>query len=567
MQGNKMSQQKNRLLGAMGPSKSQRKPLIWILIITVALALIECIAILTLNTGVMTLAIDDPYIHFALGNRLLEGHYGINAHEYAAPASSIVWPFLICLLTLSDSALPYTTVAINVALTMGVMCILWMALTSKNTQAQGRSSETHQRTFVILLACLLGSNLLTLAFTGLEHNLQTFVTSAMVFGMLKHADDQKVRWWWLASIIIAPLVRYECAAFSFACLAYLALQGRPLVAVLVGAMTVSPLVAFSGFLLNMGLDFLPSSVLVKTNLHAGHSSLSTATHNLLANITSVKGQIVSAGIACVLTYALQSSTPKRHRMAALALAAAATGHMVGAQLGFRYESHVWASIMLLILFTQRGVLYTPLPLKVKPNLNKQGAMALFSITIIAICSVRFSPYLIITPLAANNIYKQQYQMRRFVFEYFKAPVAVNDLGYVSYKNDFDVLDLWGLGSLEAAKARGGNEPDWMEKITAKHKVQLAMIYESWFTPNTPKSWMRIADLKLKRIPPSQIIKVGSAGDDVSFYATDCQTAQDTMAKLAAFQKTLPTGSTLDIHPEPAAACATSATQMAAHEVN
>ena len=49
------------------------------------------------------------------------------------------------------------------------------------------------------------------------------------------------------------------------------------------------------------------------------------------------------------------------------------------------------------------------------------------------------------PLAASNVYEQQLQMHRFIDGYYRAPVAVNDLGLASYHNPWPVLDLGGLG--------------------------------------------------------------------------------------------------------------------------
>ena len=59
-----------------------------------------------------------------------------------------------------------------------------------------------------------------------------------------------------------------------------------------------------------------------------------------------------------------------------------------------------------------------------------------------------------TPDAASNVYQQQYQMHRFVADFYRKPVAVNDLGWVSYRRPAGVrvLDLWGLASPEASRA-------------------------------------------------------------------------------------------------------------------
>ena len=46
-------------------------------------------------------------------------------------------------------------------------------------------------------------------------------------------------------------------------------------------------------------------------------------------------------------------------------------------------------------------------------------------------------------------------MRRFVLEHVKAPVAVNDVGLVAYRNPYMVLDLIGLGSEEVRLQRLG----------------------------------------------------------------------------------------------------------------
>src|ERR1700761_238001 len=60
-----------------------------------ALLALELAAILTLNHGMLVYSLDDAYIHLALAGRIWSGTYGINAHEISAPASSILWPFLL----------------------------------------------------------------------------------------------------------------------------------------------------------------------------------------------------------------------------------------------------------------------------------------------------------------------------------------------------------------------------------------------------------------------------------------------------------------------------------------
>ena len=59
-----------------------------------ALPAILLVAQAHLTCGVVY-SLDDPYIHLALARQILHGHYGINPGEFAAPSSSILWPFLL----------------------------------------------------------------------------------------------------------------------------------------------------------------------------------------------------------------------------------------------------------------------------------------------------------------------------------------------------------------------------------------------------------------------------------------------------------------------------------------
>ncbi|MDW8002925.1 MAG: hypothetical protein RMJ39_09770, partial [Deltaproteobacteria bacterium] len=141
------------------------------------------------------------------------------------------------------------------------------------------------------------------------------------------------------------------------------------------------------------------------------------------------------------------------------------------------------------------------------------------------------------PIASNNIYEQQYQMHRFVVEYYKKPVAVNDLGYVSYKNPYYVLDLAGLGSKKAFYYRKKElHSEWLEIIIKDYNVGLAMIYDVWFK-EIPMNWIKIGTLTLSRH------KITPACREVSFYATNLNEYYEINEKLKSFITTLPRGVT------------------------
>jgi hypothetical protein len=62
------------------------------------IASIPLVLVLRAIGGAFGFSLDDPYIHLALASHILDGHYGINPNEAAAPSSSILFPFLVATL-------------------------------------------------------------------------------------------------------------------------------------------------------------------------------------------------------------------------------------------------------------------------------------------------------------------------------------------------------------------------------------------------------------------------------------------------------------------------------------
>jgi hypothetical protein len=125
-------------------------------------------------------------------------------------------------------------------------------------------------------------------------------------------------------------------------------------------------------------------------------------------------------------------------------------------------------------------------------------------------------------------------MHRFVNDFYKAPVAVNDLGLVSYHNPNFVLDLGGLASEEARHLRFSKaSAEAYRTFIASHGVHLVIIYDEWFIGQIPASWVKVASMELsrERISPDK--------KEVQFYATDVFTAVQLQPELQSFKKSLP----------------------------
>ena len=113
---------------------------------------------------------------------------------------------------------------------------------------------------------------------------------------------------------------------------------------------------------------------------------------------------------------------------------------------------------------------------------------------------------------------------------------VNDLGRVVWGNPNYVLDIYGLGSDEARRARldGPTPADgWAAPLAAKHGVKAAMVYDHWFGTAVGPDWVRVGALEMHRA------RGLLGGWTVAIYATDPAYAPELRGKLEAFAPTLP----------------------------
>ena len=157
----------------------------------------------------------------------------------------------------------------------------------------------------------------------------------------------------------------------------------------------------------------------------------------------------------------------------------------------------------------------------------------------AIASNSYLAVFLITPFVSHNIYAQQYQMHRFAQQYYQQPVAVNDLGLLSYQNPHYVLDLWGLASKEALAFRQTSDNlEWMHQLVEQSDIDLVMIYPSWFEKEgkrLPVKWKKLATLKING-------GINFLSNNVNFYCID--NCDELTQKLQSFAIDLPPASIL-----------------------
>lgn len=493
-----------------------------VLLLLVAAALYG--AVLHANHGVFIYTLDDPYIHLALAEHLLHGHYGVNAGEFAAPSSSILWPFLLAPLsafTLAPLLLNLLLMVLTIFALARVLSLIW----------GGAGFGVMLRSGLLVLLGL-ATNLLGLAFTGLEHGLQVLLVVLIFLGLVLEVEQRRLPSWLLVCIVLAPLVRYENIAISGGALLHLMAARRYRPAILTGLVLVLALAGFSLFLRHLGLDLMPSSIAAKSRLVSETGRLHTLLAHAWSGLFERQGVQLVLGGVLVAAHLLFPDATGRWRVA-LATAFALLVHLLGGEYGWfhRYEIYIVMWMLLTVCY-----LLSP---RVRPCLQDARAawsgvrLLLLAAMVTVIVGAEYLRDLAKIPGAAHNIYVQQYQMHRFVAEFHARPVAVNDLGLVSYGNREYVLDLYGLGSHDALKQRlHATDPMWMQRLARQHAVDLAMIYGEVFS-GLPGQWIRLGGLH------SSAEQITAFRQTVDFYALRPEACADLAGRLARFARTLP----------------------------
>lgn len=461
-------------------------------------------ASLLLGAG-LTYTLDDPYIHLTLARNILGGHYGINAGESSSPSSSILWPFMLAPL----AALPgfeHVPLLLNLAFAGASVVLLYDFL--------ARLFGPSPLISLAVVALGLGLNIYGLVFTGMEHSLQVFLVILVAGRLCRGTLD---RWFWMG-VVLLPLIRYEGLAISLPLCAYAWQQGNTRAAGGAAAAILLLCGAFSGFLLNLGLPPLPLSVIAKGNFDGPAGVARNAAFNVVA-------QPVLA--YCVIRLTAYLFKVGQRPEAYLLTASAALFYAFG-QCGWfgRYEVFFVAFVVTISLH------WWCLAWRDDPAKGRSRWWMMLPVMLALVAFASLPKATLNSPQAAANIHDQQMQMGEIV-KRLAAPVAVNDIGAVTFNAKHYVLDLWGLSSREALTMRRGHPAgDWITGLMLKHGVEFAFVYDEWVSPR-PNGWILVGELVLpgRRITP--------AVDTVALYATSEEAAARLRAVLGSYRESSP----------------------------
>jgi hypothetical protein len=364
---------------------------------------------------------------------------------------------------------------------------------------------------------------------------------AAVLGLVRAVGRRRVDPWLPAVLVLAPLVRYESLLVCGLTLIVLARYGWWRLSVLTGLLIAATLGAFTLYLLSLGLPPVANSISAHSNFVNGSvggyrivSVLGSVFHQFFLNATQVRGVILL--LFAVAFGAMALRTRDDRTIALFGLLACVAYLFFGKISGIgRHEAALFAVVTLVLTYLLRG--------RIVQNLDSgtYSRPTIFGLYLtVAMCG-SFLRANFLVPFASHNIYEQQFQMHRFVQEHTTGPVAVNDIGWVAYRNDGYVLDLAGLASTDALNTRrSGYTPETLQRLVARYDAVLVMIYDKWFRSGPGTGWTFLARLHTSK--PA----VHVADETVSFYAPPGADADALRRKLKTFAETLPPGVALEV---------------------
>ena len=490
------------------------------MVVLYAMALV--VAGFAVSGGVFSYSLDDAYIHLAMSEGIARGGYGINRGEAAAAASSILYPFLLA---------PFAGTWAHEFAPLALNCIgLALAVTALGAMFRTVGVFDPRRETAWIVGAALAFNLPGLALTGMEHTLHVAATLAIALGLIRVAHGGAVAGWLIAAILAAPLLRYEGLAPALAACVLLALQGRWRLSAALALAVLAAMAAFSAFLVAHGLPFLPSSVLSKAHLAgaAAHGRVDPELPAVIANLATAPGALLAAMCVFCLTR-LRAGDPATRVSAAFGASVAGAHALVG---GFdwypRYEIYALVGGACATAYAWRAPLRAGVA-RLDPSVRP--VVLVLAVLIAGAASFHAS---LSAPWGMANISAQQREMRRLVVDHWREPVAVNDLGWVSFRNDAHVLDLRGLGSEDARRARTRGDGDgWIGPMVAERGVGLALVYvdPDWIAAPPPE-WIRRGELRLA------MARVTVAEPVVTIYATGPQHIDAVDRALSSFSASL-----------------------------
>lgn len=481
-------------------------------------------------------ALDDTYIGMAMAKNLaLHGVWGVSPYGFSSSDSSLLFPLLM--------AAGFKIVGVRLGVPLVISWVAGLAAIFAAGRVVARYLEPKGQ-MLALAVFVLCTPLFVAGTIGMEHSLHVLLTLVFLGFFLRsdEAEDSGGPLGAMAAVsALMVATRYEGLFFVAAAVCVLAWERRWKAAGAILAGAAVPVVAYAAFSMAHGGTWLPNSVALK-GASGDHPGMAQAGANLVERLKENFSDapqvfLVLAAVAAAAVALIR----KERRMAAALLVVLGAGclHLVLAGVGmyYRYDAYLFGAAVVALACAFPAL---------RRNAGKAAFAAVYFLelggvgALLIVCVAQIH----MLPLIARNIYLRQWQMGRFVEEYYPGgTVAANDIGAVNYLSHMHCYDLVGLANQEIFWARrtGGYTTEFLRGDAAAQHVDIAIAYDRWFGdppgvpvggPPLPGNWIRVAHWQID--DPSII------GDTVvSFYAVNPAEAAPLRADLVQFEKTVP----------------------------
>ncbi len=462
------------------------------------------------DRGHFVYALDDIYITMAVAKSFaFHGVWGVTPYEFASCESTTVWPLLLA--AIFRLVGPIDLAALVLAALFACLSI-WLSYGFLRSFRLGQVD-----TFSVLVAFIFFTPLPTLVLSGMEHTLQIATAIPFFWLAADELSDERPRasrrqsfWLWVLAPLLT-LTRFEGLFLAFAACSLFLLRKRWRFAFGLGGLALAPVVLIGALSVWKGWFWLPSSIYLKANLPPVVRSAQNIVphiHGAFAWSAVNSRGVLGCGLAFLLLLWLlvrkgQMLWRKSTVLIVLWLIAAAL-HVKFAGFGWllRYEAYLLA-LGLLILSAGAYECVVRSREGRWGKVDTAGAVLLLIALAVGVFPAFVSRGVsaaLLTSDASKKIFEQQYQMGRFVRQFYRGQsVAVNDIGAVSYFGEPRLLDLWGLASIDVAKerVRGYLSPSQIAQLTLARNTKIAILYANAFkdgifaTEGLPSQWKAV----------------------------------------------------------------------------
>jgi hypothetical protein len=506
--------------------------------------------------GVFMYPLDDPFIHMEVARNLaVDGNWGINPGEFASASSSLLYTVIL--------ALSFKLFSVQVMIPFIVNCIAAFILLIVVDKWLRKQEAGMLARLVILGLVVFFLPLPVMIISGMEHTLQClfsflFITTFADWVVADGNGAAKRKWKLPVSLLVYAFlvtsIRYE-GIFLVAVAGLISLWRRKIVpSFILGAAALLPVVMFGMYSLSKGSYFFPNPLFIKSEeFQFSIKGILNFFSNILINkftVTKTTGSLPGVpppGISLLTTQRILIILPLlylfflkslkqagKYSQILVIVTLTTVLHLAFASTGwfYRYEAYLVMNACIIIFFILGRYWKELLPEKLFYTRLLAGVLvfALFFPFVL-----RSSAAFTKAKQACVNIYEQQYQVAQFLRKYYpETTVAANDIGAISFFNRSEIIDLWGLGSIEVARSRKNKywTPGFLDSLVKNKQAGLAIVYDEWFDKRLLQQWTKVATWQISD-------NVITGGDTVSFYSIDSTSGQELRRNIAAFEPLLP----------------------------